>query len=323
MNHPGVSIDSVQVDRFSTFFKSTGEAKAFTFLDPTPGLGSFPGAGHPGALDAFFFITAHQFGFWELDGTRYGGPMIATLDGRPRKGSDYLFRCMTRALEQNPDFFQPLEISKRTDPEWSAVFSDDEGRVPLPMWDAHLDIISRYAHFLKSTGFTPAACLDRANTASESLAAFAREVGEVPGYREDPMSKKLMLLAVILENRPEHFLRVTDPGRYQPIIDYHLQRSALRTGLVRVENPALREKLENRALVQREEEMVIRSAVFDCMEKIVEQSGSSVAAVDYFFFQNRTRCPEMTDPDCAHCPVQSICAREVRMFQPVFRTEDY
>jgi hypothetical protein len=43
----------------------------------------------------------------------------------------------------------------------------------------------------------------------------------------------------------------------------------------------------------------------------------------YFFFTNRTRCPEMTDPQCPVCPVQDVCARRTSLFQPVFRTEAY
>jgi hypothetical protein len=53
------------------------------------------------------------------------------------------------------------------------------------------------------------------------------------------------------------------------------------------------------------------------------RSGLSAAAVDWFFFQNRTRCPESIEPDCPACPVQAVCARETRLFQPVFRTTAY
>ena len=59
----------------------------------------------------------------------------------------------------------------------------------------------------------------------------------------DPLRKKSTLLAIILQQRPERFLRVEPSERVPPIIDYHLQRSCLRTGLVRVRDAALREKL--------------------------------------------------------------------------------
>jgi hypothetical protein len=155
------------------------------------------------------------------------------------------------------------------------------------------------------------------------LAAFLSDAGEVPGYAEDPLQKKLMLLAIILENRPEGFLRVSDPDSAVPIIDYHLQRSALRTGLVRVDDPELAAQLERRERVDDETEAEIRQATFDAISQLVDASGLSVAAIDWFFFTNRTRCPEMSEPNCAACPVQPVCARLTGLFQPVFRTTAY
>ena len=132
-----------------------------------------------------------------------------------------------------------------------------------------------------------------------------------------------MLLAIVLENRPEKFLPVRDPESAVPIIDYHLQRSALRTGLVRVEEGGLRRKLVDRELLREEEEAVVREATYEAIRRLMERSALSAAAVDWFFFQNRTRCPEMTEPDCPACPVQAICARETKLFQPVWRTTAY
>ena len=137
------------------------------------------------------------------------------------------------------------------------------------------------------------------------------------------MQKKAMLLAIALENRPEKFLPVRDPESAVPIIDYHLQRSALRTGLVRVGDEELQQKLLRRELLREEEEGAVREATYEAIGKLMDRSGLSAAAVDWFFFQNRTRCPEMTEPDCPACPVEAICARETKLFQPVWRTTAY
>ena len=126
-----------------------------------------------------------------------------------------------------------------------------------------------------------------------------------------------------MEHRPEHFLKVNDPQNYRPIIDYHLQRSALRTGLVNINEPFLMEKLRKRAMVSEDEELAVRDAVYRAIYDVVKTSGSTVAAIDYFFFQNRHTCPEMSVPDCASCPVRSICSQQTELFQPVFRTEAY
>jgi hypothetical protein len=317
-----IHVDTQRIASFAGFMRTAGEIQPFHFTGRGPGE-TLPQAGAPGALDAFFFATAHQFGFWYERAGRYDRPMIARIEGRDLKGSDYLFRCVTRALESRADFFAPARLAELSDEEWNRVFADDAGVNPLPMWRDNLEIIRGYARWFQGRGTTPAGVVERANAAPRALAAFLAEAGQIPGYAEDPLRKKLQLLAVILENRPERFLRVTDPESYEPIIDYHLQRSALRTGLVVVDDAALKARLESRAVVSAADEDAVRRATFEAIRRLVGQSGKGVAAVDWFFFTNRRRCPEMTEPECAVCPVQAICRRETKLFQPVFRTTAY
>ncbi|HOW96591.1 MAG TPA: hypothetical protein P5567_06410 [Kiritimatiellia bacterium] len=317
-----VRVNEVRVRRFAEYFAEIGQVSPFDFCSAGEGT-LFPVRGCAGVIDYFFFVTAHQFGFWHLDGGRYGGPMIAPVDGVPRKGSDFIVACATRAWNRDPLFFAREELARAGEEGWAGIFRDDAGVNPLPMWPEHREIIQRYAAWLRAAPRPPAELVAAANAAPEPLKAFLDEAGKVPGYAEDPMRKKLQLLAIILENRPEHFLRVTDPWNHRPIIDYHLQRSALRTGLVDVDDARVLADLEARRLVSADTEQDIRSAVYHAVARLVEQSGMSVAAIDYFFFMNRTRCPEMREPDCPSCPVREFCARRTKLFQPVFRTEAY
>ncbi len=317
-----VRVDFEQVRRFAELLPALGDVNPFDFCAGGK-TELFPAPGAPGALEFFFLNAAHQFGFWTESGGRYDRPMIATVGGKARKGSDYLFYCFQRALDRDADCYTPERLDALSDDELDALFRDDTGRNPLPMWPEHLRIIRAYARWFIDESTSPRAVVEESNAAPRPLAAFLERAGQVPGYREDPLQKKLMLLAVILENRPEHFLRVTDPESGVPIIDYHLQRSALRTGLVVIDDPVLRGKNVNRERVMPTEEARIRQATYEAIEQLVAQSGLSVAAVDYFFFTNRTRCPEMSAPQCAVCPVQPICAQSTELFQPVFRTEAY
>lgn len=317
-----VRVDDARVEAFAGFLEKADDVRPFHFCGAGPGE-PLPPEHAEGAMEALFFATAHQFGFWYEQGGRYHRPMIARLEGRDLKGSDYLFRCVTRALESRADFFDPAHMATLDPGQWYRVFADDGGANPLPMWRENLSIIRGYIRWFQEQGTSPAGVLRRANAALRPLAAFLEEAGRVPGYAEDPLRKKLQLLAVILENRPEHFLRVTDPDSYQPIIDYHLQRSALRTGLVVVEDAALRQRLQERRVVAAADEDLVRRATFEAVRRLVERSGKSVAAVDWFFFTNRRRCPEMSEPECGVCPVQALCRRETGLFQPVFRTTAY
>lgn len=317
-----IQVNEKQVRRFAEYFAGIGRVSPFDFCGVEEGV-LFPVRDGPGVIEYFFFVTAHQFGFWHLEGGRYGGPMIAPVDGVPRKGSDFIVACATRTWNRDPLFFTRAGLDRVGEEGWAGIFRDDAGTQPLTMWPAHRDIISRYAAWMRRSRRPPAKIVEDANAASESLAAFLAEVGRVPGYAEDPMRKKLELLAVILENRPEHFLLVTDPQNHRPIIDYHLMRSALRTGLVNVDDPGVLAELEARQLVSADVENEIRTAVYDAVARLVELSGVSVAAIDYFFFMNRTRCPEMREPDCPVCPVRHLCVRRTKLFQPVFRTTAY
>jgi hypothetical protein len=317
-----ITIDNRQIAAFAGFLKQSAAAAPFDFCSRSEGF-IYPERGGVGVLEYLFFACVHQFGFWTLEGDRWHAPMIARIDGQDLKGSDFLFRACTRAVQRNPAVFQPASLAQMPDAELDDLFHDDNGVNPLPMWPEHLELIRGYARWFTLRNTTPAGVLQTAAAAPKPLHALLETLAGIPGYAEDPLQKKAMLLAITLENRPEHFLRVTDPESAVPIIDYHLQRSALRTGLVRVGDPALRKRLVARQLLPQSEEELIRAATYEAIGQLMKRSGLSAAAVDWFFFQNRTRCPEMTEPHCAACPVQPICARETTLFQPVFRTTAY
>ena len=317
-----ISIDDRQIDAFAAHLKNAADIQPFDFCARSEGF-IYPERNRPGALETFFFACAHQFGFWTLAGHRWDKPMVARIDDRDLKGSDFLFCACTRACQADPDAFFPATLAARTNNQLADLFRDDAGANPLPMWSEHLALIRGYADWFNARRETPGDVLRRAQAAPKPLFALLEILAEIPGYAEDPLQKKAMLLAIVLENRPERFLRVTDPESAVPIIDYHLQRSALRTGLVRVEDPPLRAKLVGRELLSRTEEELVRAATYEAVGRLMARTGLSAAAVDWFFFQNRTRCPETTEPDCPACPVQSIGARETRLCQPVFRTIAY
>ncbi len=315
-------LDAPQIAAFAAHLRNTPGARPFDFCSLSEGF-IYPARNQPGALDHFFFACAHQFGFWTLDGPRWAKPMVARLDGRDLKGSDFLFRACTRAIQRHPTVFAPPSLSTLTDAQLSALFHDDDGHNPLPLWPDHLDLIRGYAQWFVARRQTPADLLPLVHATPRPLHTLLSILADIPGYAEDPLQKKAMLLAIVLENRPEHFLHVSDPESAVPIIDYHLQRSALRAGLVRVDDPALRRKLEDRTLLAPREEAAVRAATYQAIEQLMAQSGLSAATVDWFFFQNRARCPETSEPICANCPVHAICARETALFQPVFRTTAY
>jgi hypothetical protein len=90
-----VMVDDARVEAFARYMRQAGAVQPFHFCGRGPGE-PLPPRDAPGVLEAFFFATAHQFGFWHESGGRYREPMIARVGGVALKGSDFLFRCVTR-----------------------------------------------------------------------------------------------------------------------------------------------------------------------------------------------------------------------------------
>lgn len=285
--------------------------------------GIFPPVGSPLALDTFFAVTLHQYGFWTDDGRRYLSPVYAPVAGRSLKGSDFVWASALLASRRDAAVFSPEYQASMSHAALAALFSDDGVKCPLPMFESHLRLARGYGGDMLSLGLTPAEIVERSNASDHPLGEFLSMVTQLTGYREDPLRKKAMLLAVILASRPEGFLGVTDVEHWTPIVDYHMQRSALRTGMARVVSSALDSKLRERRFVTEEEEAAVREVVNGCLLGVMKVSGKSLAEVDAFFFGFRKTCPEMEEPRCAACVLEEVCAKEKELFQPVFRTTFY
>ncbi|MBI5564010.1 MAG: hypothetical protein HY870_03870 [Chloroflexi bacterium] len=259
----------------------------------------------------------------------YSHPMIATLDGRSLKGSDYLFAAYLRAWQRDPSSMSPESQATLTADQLASILRADDGSNPMPACDLHLRQANAYGRDMLALGYTPRSIVEIANRAAQLSRApnprttFLSLLDCVGGYKEDPLRKKSMLLALILEQRPEHYLHAAPGEAEPPVIDYHLMRSCLRTGLIDIADDDLRQRIIAREVITPPDEWAIRYAAYRAIEAVQQQSGRSMGAVDWFFFNARRRCPEMTAPDCAACAVDVVCAHRVELFQPVLRTTFY
>jgi len=312
-----VQINAAQIQQVAALIQSSPDIAAFPFTGP-----DLPAAGHPAALDFFFASTLQQFGFWSHADGRYAGPLVAHLDGAERKGAFYLFRAYCRWLQKDPEMLAPAAQAKLNKADLLTVLRDDKGDDPVPAIDLHLALARDYGRDMLALGHTPHTLLGKVNSAAEPMHALLAELDRIGGYKEDPLRKKAALLAIILQQRPEAFLRA-DRLDAPPIVDYHVMRSCLRIGLIDVLDAELQARLEGRMLLSEADEWAVRRAAFAAVELLVATSGKSMGAVDWFLFQARQRCPEMSDPVCAECPVDPVCLHRKKLFQPVRRTSFY
>jgi sugar/nucleoside kinase (ribokinase family) len=315
---PRARVDRQRIARIAPVLAALDELRAFPFIGP-----AFPAREHPQALDFFFAATLQQFGFWVSEENRYARPMIATLGGRALKGSDFLWAAFLRWLDQTPSELAPQGQARLSLEALTRHLRADGNRTLLAALETRVRLANSFGRDLLAMGTTPAAIVARANRSPRPVAALLAALDHLGGYKEDPLRKKSALLALILRQRPEGFLRRVDGDTIPPIVDYHVQRSCLRTGIVRVDDAQLRQRLEDRCLVDAAQEWAVRRASYDAMLELVAASGRKMEVIDWFFFRNRTRCPEMTEPDCTVCPLDGVCAKRKALFQPVHRTTFY
>lgn len=321
MPDPMVVVDEARVQAVAAALRVASEGlKQFDFTEPR---GRYPAAGNPRALDYFFAATLHQYGFWREDAGRWIEPVWADVCGERLKGSDIISRGATRALERDPAIFSPARLAAWTRSDLTAAWGDDHGRMPLPMAETHLDLARGFGAAMLERRWTYVGIVSEANAAPRPVGRILDLLEALPGYAGDPYRKKSMLLAYILAGRPERWLRAAADDDWGPCIDYHVQRTALRMGLVDVRDSELRRALVERRFVGAESEAAIRAAVFDAMRRLREASGLSDAVLDAVFFESRRRCPETSEPDCPRCPADAGCGKRKDLFQPVFRTTFY
>ncbi len=313
-----VSLCAERISAVGALLAGMEVARPFDFVGP-----DFPVVGAVGALDYFFTSTLQQFGFWQARAGRYLRPLLAPLAGSTRKGSDYLWRAMLRGQHADSALLTPAGQASMTAARLRALFRADDGSDPMPARRLRLQQTRAYGRDMLALGLSPGGIVNSANESSTPLRSFLTMLDHIGGYKEDALRKKSALLALILSERPERFLRPAPDERLPPIIDYHLMRSCLRVGLIEVGDAGLRQALTERRLLAPADEWALRRAAYDAIEGVVELSGTSMAAVDWFFFNARRRCPEMSAPECSICKLDSVCAHRKDLFQPVLRTAYY
>jgi len=305
--------------------KVSGVVKIFDEASPSNFTGKdFPPEGNDATLDYFFATILQQFSFWEAKNGKYNHPLIALLDGDTLKGSAYLFRAFRRVLDKDPEFYTPHRQAVLTREDITQLFKADDGTDPMPALDLHLELARDYGRDMLAFQKTPRSILQEVQKSATPLQALLYQLDKIGGYKEDPLRKKSNLLALVLNQRPEGFLKFGVGENVPPVIDYHTMRACLRMGLVEITDERLKHKIAARLLVTEEEEWAVRYACFHAVEEVVKVSGKTLGAVDWFFFAYaRQHCPEMTEPICSDCAVNEVCTHRKELFQPVLRTTFY
>ena len=308
----------LQITRVAQQIATLDEVKPHNFMGPEN-----PALNDPATLDLFFALTLQQFSFWTTKDGRYHEPLIAPIDGKMLKGSAYISQAYLRALNDNPDFLTPSGQANCSEDVFKQALRSDDGKDVMPTVHLHHQLANSYGQDMLALGETPQTLVKKANASATPLATFLQLLDRIGGYKEDPLRKKSTLLALILNQRPEQFLHIGPDEAVPPVIDYHLMRSCLRTGIIEIADKTLYAAVAARRVIPLNDEEPIRQAAYDAINEIVRLSSKSMGAVDFYFFGARRRCPEMSEPQCELCALDPICAKRKELFQPIVRTTFY
>lgn len=286
-----------------------------------PALGMYPPLNHPQTVNFFFFICMHMFGFWYGDHRGYVAPMYGVIDDKECKGADLVMKCAIKFLNAGGNF-SPEYFARITPKEFAEIFSDDNGPIPFPDFEIRYKLTRAYGEFFYEMRASTIDGLEDTNVSKRPLKIFLEKTIIIPGYGDDPFLKKNTLLALVLANRPEHFLKVGPEEKWPPVVDYHLMRLALRLGLVEIDEYDTPENTE-RLWTEERMENKIRMDTYYAILALVNESGKTMSFVDHLLWSGRKYCPEMTEPECSKCVFCDVCEKHTKLFQPVFRTTAY
>lgn len=114
-------------------------------------------------------------------------------------------------FDKDPDFFSPGRQSKLTRKELKEWFANDNDECNIPMLEDRGRIANLYGLALLQFKLTPDEIVKKSDGHLLNYpTGFLNFLDKIPGYCEDHLAKKSMLLAMILASRPEQFLKVID-----------------------------------------------------------------------------------------------------------------
>jgi hypothetical protein len=238
-----------------------------------------------------------------------------TINGEELHGSDYFFAAAAKKFREDPEFFTPERMLQITTEGLNAVFSPDgkPENTLIRRSEERVEILRDCAKKL----------LDKYNGSVSGLLqlteGYLRRLDkpglfdlliEFKGY-EDPHFKKGYVLLMICDKYD--LFEIKDRENLFVPVDYHLQRVALRSGIIRVVDKTLENKLENRDVVDEKDEFEIRDYVKRSYKIVERSSGIETFDLTQIFWNlGRSCCHYSYNPRCDECP-RTHCSLEQQL----------
>lgn len=235
--------------------------------------------------------------------TPHEGPALhGYVDGKLRRGWDYLREKWIRATEQNPNLVSAASLAKITaqdieaillDSQVGSTITDSEGRARIlqdigkKMLKMHIEDV--WALYDKSEG-----CLVR-----KGGRGLIKLLSRFSAFSADPVEKKLFFFLSVMFNHG--FWAYHDPENLGTPVDYHEVRGHLRLQTVKVKSEELKNKILKGEKVTCQDDIVIRKAVFDAIMMVSRISGRTPNDLHYFFWNIFRNCCRRDETHCSKC----------------------
>ncbi|ABL88121.1 iron-sulfur cluster loop [Pyrobaculum islandicum DSM 4184] len=234
----------------------------------------------------------HRTSLWE--------PFEGEIEGEFFHGADALYRLGRIAYDKG--FFKAEKLARLTPSEAELLLSLGGKRV----WDFHTRVlllrdVGRKA--MLRGGFEKLVSRERISDLQKSLK-------DLRAY-EDPVGKKVMLLAKFLDGRRLADFR--DLNEADVPVDNHLSRVAYRLGIVDINYDFLESGVE----VTREEDIRLREAVKTAWRIVAKFADIHPFALDDYLWSFGRKICIRESPKCDICPLKEVCkAYSLSRFPP-------
>jgi hypothetical protein len=260
-----------------------------------------------------------------------GGPRVeGEVDGVRRFGWDYLLARYHERASQNVELLAPSSWARVTAHEVAGIFHDRGAGGSLTDVAGRAGLLRDLGEKMLNRGWTLSdsmltECDGRIATGDPNLLSI---LSGFQAYRDPIRKKSFFFLAVMRSTGLWHF---RDTHSLGAPIDYHEVRGHLRLGTVRIADSALLQRVKSGSIIQEQEDLEIRQAVFDATTRISQLSGLQDSIRLHYLLWNLFRAVCMREsPRCFaedapthlperyrdflvfnqgfHCPFEQFCA---------------
>ena len=250
------------------------------------------------ALRILFFFSVINYdtrGLWGI------------VRGRLVRGSDFLLHVLISLAEEDPSHLAPSSMASLKLEDLISWFGEP-GEAQLPRRPSERVELLRDAaeKLIKYYGGSVSALLDACEGRVSGPGGLRERFSAFKAF-DDPLAKKTMIFAILA--RSEGLWEPLDPENITVGVDYHLQRVALRSGMIIISDKALFKKLLFRRFISEEEHNAIRTACLRAYELVSRFSSRSQIELDQLFWHlGRSCCHHGRAPACGE---RAPCRREM------------